>query len=64
MKLVVDRPKTFDQLVTQIPNENLFQLLKIGSWNLNLRTEQLICYPETLDLLGFPISHKINLALG
>ena len=64
MKSVVDRPKTFDQLITQIPNENLFQLLKIGSWNLNLRTEQLICSPETLDLLGFPISHQINLALG
>ena len=64
MKSVVDRPKTFDELVTEIPIENLFQLLKMGSWKLNLRIKQLICSPETLDLLGFPISHQINLALG
>ena len=60
MKSVVDRPKTFDELVTEIPIENLFQLLKMGSWKLNLRTEQLICFPETLDLLGFPISHQLT----
>ena len=60
MKSVVDRPKTFDELVTEIPIENLFQLLKMASWKLNLRTKQLICSPETLDLLGFPKSHQIT----
>ena len=60
MKSVVDRPKTFDELVTEITIENLFQLLKMGSWKLNLRTKQLICSPETLDLIGFPKSHQIT----
>ena len=60
MKSVVDRPKTFDELVKEISIENLLQLLQMGSWILNLRTKQLICSPETLDLLGFPKSHQIT----
>ncbi len=60
MKSIVDHPKKFDELVTQIPIENLFHLLQIGSWKLNLRTKQLICSPETLDLLDFPKSNQIT----
>ena len=60
MKSVVDHPKKFDELVTHIPIENLFNLLQMGSWKLNLRTKQLICSPETLDLLGFPKSSQIT----
>ncbi len=61
MKSVVDCPKKFDELITQIQIDNLFHLLKMGSWKLNLRTKQLICFPENLDLLGFPKSHQITL---
>ena len=60
MKSVVDRPKTFDELVTEIPIENLFQLLKMGSWKINLRIKQLLFSPETPDLIGFPKSHQIT----
>ncbi|MEL0045823.1 MAG: ATP-binding protein [Deltaproteobacteria bacterium] len=60
MKSIIDYPKKFDELVTQIPIENLFNLLQMGSWKLNLRTKQLICSPETLDLLGFPKSNQIT----
>ena len=35
-------------------------ILQIASWKLNFRTKQLICSPETLDLLGFPKSHQIT----
>ena len=60
MKSIVDHPKKFDELVTKIPIGNLFHLLQIESWKLNFRTKQLICSPETLDLLGFPKSHQIT----
>ena len=60
MESIADRPKKFEKLVSQIPINNLFQRLQIGSWKLNLRTKQLICSPETLDLIGFPKSHQIT----
>ena len=35
MKLNVDHPEKFDELVKEVPIENLFQLLQIGSWKIN-----------------------------
>ena len=61
MKSIVDRPKKFDELVTQIPIENLFNLLQMGSWKLNFLTNNLFCSPETLVLLGFSKNHQITL---
>ena len=52
MKSIVDHPKKFDELVTQIPIENLFQLLKMGVGNLTSEPNSSFCSPETLDLLG------------
>ena len=57
MKLNVDHPEKFDELVKEVPIENLFQLLQMGSLKLNPWTNQLTCSPETRDLLGFPKSH-------
>ena len=60
MKLNIDHPEKFDELVKEVPIENLFQLLQMGSWKLVTWTNQLICSPKTLDLLGFPKSHQIT----
>ena len=61
MKSKVDRPENFDESAPNLPIETWFQLLQMGSWKLNLRTNKLFCSPETLDLLGFPKSHQITL---
>jgi len=61
MKSKVDRPENFDESAPNLPIETWFQLLQMGSWKLNLRTNKLICSPETLELLGFPKSHQITL---
>ena len=70
MTLEVDQSEIFDGSSRNTPIETWFQLIEIirmGSWKLNLRTNQLFCSPETRDLLGFPInpgkSTKINGAL-
>ncbi len=34
MKLNIDHPEKFDELVKEVPIENLFQLLQMGSWKL------------------------------
>ena len=61
MKSEVDRPENFDESASNLPIETWFQLLQMGSWKLNLRTNKLFCSPETLELLGFPKSHQITL---
>jgi len=61
MKSKVDRPENFDESAPNLPIETWFQLLQMGSCKLNLRTNKLICSPETLELLGFPKSHQITL---
>ena len=61
MKSKVDRPENFDESAPNLPIETWFQLLQMGSWKLNLRTNKLFCSPETLELLGFPKSHQITL---
>ncbi len=61
MKSKVDRPENFDESTPNLPIETWFQLLQMGSWKLNLRTNKLFCSPETFELLGFPKSHQITL---
>ena len=61
MKSKVDRPENFHESVPNLPIETWFQLLQMGSWKLNLRTNKLFCTPATLELLGFPKSHQITL---
>ena len=61
MKSKVDRPENFDESAPNLPIETWFQLLQMGSWKLNLRTNKLFCTPATLELLGFPKSHQITL---
>ena len=34
MKLNIDHSEKFDELVKEVPIENLFQLLQMGSWKL------------------------------
>ena len=60
MNSKVDRPEKFDESVSHIPIETWFQLLQMGSWKLNLRTNKLLCSPETLNLLGFPKNLTIS----
>ena len=58
MKLNVDHPEKFSELVKEVPIENLFQVLQMGGLKLNPWTNQLTCFIETLDLLDFPKSHQ------
>ncbi len=63
MTLKVDQPEIFDDSSLNTPIETWFQLIQIiqmGSWKINLLTNQLFCSPETRDLLGFPINHTIT----